>query len=405
MYISDRVRQGINSNEIPQAMSDWSEENAVPIRVVTHVTGTSGGWSRAQVADATDWPNVSDTIGTVAQRRELCESIGITYVHYGASQMDLGLTSHAYLDESGDYSAGGLCSDEQPINPIVFPAPSGSLQDGEPGPYGENIVGEMEARVIYDWFGCFRYVLEAGGILKRFKTVMLDALDSVGDPEFAERQTTIANDRQLEALRSFTSSHIAARLEALRSQIASHEQTMVAYQNHLNDAMQVLASDQQAMESLQLIVAGDDSRDTLTRDFAALQSHPRVTRLTFSNNKITIVTSEDFRITRPDTGDSRWLGQFRITVNLNTAEILIYNLSTPRNGRQHPHVTESYPCFGGHERDFRLLVQKCELGMLFELLCQYLETLNITDDWGAYGAYWFDLPDERPLEVAEEVTA
>lgn len=141
----------------------------------------------------------------------------------------------------------------------------------------------------------------------------------------------------------------------------------------------------------------------LLEEWEQLRSHPRLARAevrTSSTNtdqeSLLLQTADDLRLHRSDTGESRWLGAFEIELTLATGSIKLRNLNTRRGGRDHPHIVDQRPCFGGHSDAFAQLMSNGDLFVLYELLIQYIETLNLEDEYGRYGAYWFEVEDERP---------
>jgi hypothetical protein len=59
------------------------------------------------------------------------------------------------------------------------------------------------------------------------------------------------------------------------------------------------------------------------------------------------------------------------------------NLDTQRGGRDHPHIDQNIPCFGGHGTSFMEFLVNGQLDVLYELLIQYLETMNMADSYGS----------------------
>lgn len=147
----------------------------------------------------------------------------------------------------------------------------------------------------------------------------------------------------------------------------------------------------------------------LLRAWESLRSHPRLadaavrqsTQEGVEDCSLFLTTTPDLRLHRCDTGESRWLGAFEIELTFANAVIKMRNLSTRRGGRDHPHVSDQVPCFGQHADAFAQLMASGDLFVLFELLVQYIETLNLEDEWGRYGAYWFEVPDEQPAKEAD----
>lgn len=163
--------------------------------------------------------------------------------------------------------------------------------------------------------------------------------------------------------------------------------------------------DQQQMLDIALQARSDTRHaEHLLEEWDQLRSHPRLARaeVRASTNdteleSLFLTTTEDLRLHRSDTDESRWLGAFEIELTIATGTIKMRNLNTRRGGRDHPHVVDQRPCFGGHFDAFAQLISKGDLFVLYELLIQYIETLNLEDEYGRYGAYWFEVEDEEPV--------
>lgn len=168
--------------------------------------------------------------------------------------------------------------------------------------------------------------------------------------------------------------------------------------------------DQQRILDSALKAQSDGSyAQQLLDSWEQLRSHPRLHEAAVRGSSsedpeqqsLFLVTTHDLRLYRSDTGESRWLGAFEIELAFMTGVIKMRNLDTRRGGRDHPHVVDQTPCFGEHSHAFAQLMSKGDLIVLYELLIQYIETLNLEDEWGRYGAYWFEVDDEWPLEDSE----
>jgi hypothetical protein len=164
--------------------------------------------------------------------------------------------------------------------------------------------------------------------------------------------------------------------------------------------------DQQQMLDIALQARSDTSYvEHLLDEWEHLRSHPRLASAEVRDSahnpelqSLFLLTTEDLRLYRSDTRESRWLGTFEIELTIATGRIEMRNLNTRRGGRDHPHIVNHQPCFGGHFDAFAQLMSKGDLFVLYELLIQYIETLNLEDEYGRYGAYWFEVEDEQPAQ-------
>ncbi len=197
------------------------------------------------------------------------------------------------------------------------------------------------------------------------------------DEEIRSRRHTI--DRQME------------RTDRLRVDLTQSLSTLRTHQDLLDVALK----------------ARNDSSypQQLLRGWEALRAHPRLAWATVrpssrdpeNERSLFLTTTADLRLHRSDTGESRWLGAFEIELTFATGGIKMRNLNTRRGGRDHPHVVDQHPCFGEHADAFAQVMATGDVFVLYELLVQYIETLNLEDEWGRYGAYWFEVEDEQPM--------
>jgi len=205
--------------------------------------------------------------------------------------------------------------------------------------------------------------------------------------ELLSSQRPLAIEREIDSRR--------ARIDIVLRRTEDYRQEITRELNRLRSEQQLL--------DIALQAHGDRSYvEHLFEEWEQLKSHPRLAsaevRVATENpefQSLVFVTTSDLRLHRSDTGESRWLGAFEIELTLSTGCIRLRNLNTRRGGRDHPHIVDQRPCFGGHSDAFAQVMSNGDLLVLYELLIQYIETLNLEDEYGRYGAYWFDVDDER----------
>lgn len=230
---------------------------------------------------------------------------------------------------------------------------------------------------------------------------VVEAVRGCIDPAFLEGLEERREQRQRELFENYVRNSYDSRFQNYRASIDNQLIAVTNWQEAIVTAMREVNRQQEMLDAM-ILVRENDAGDEFMQQWEQLQAHPRVADIRFSgNNAIEITTTDDLRLYHPTSGDSRHLGAFRITMTLDNMQIRLNNLSTVRGGRDHPHVSAGRACFGGHQQSFNELLINGQILVLFELLIQYLETLNLADEYGRYGSYWFDAPDERPLEVAE----
>ena len=387
--------------DVTGRIGEWSNEHEIPVRVLMPssrgIPNPETPWTDGQVSVATrDWGRYRSLVA----RRNECESSGITI--YALSTSEGRPYSFAAMLDDGESELLGFRTQDPPMFPITIDR-TVSRSSGNWMTNGSAVVGEMGPRVIYDWVGMNRGFL---GIDDELVQAFVDALDTITDDDWAGQAAQRQLDAVIESLSEFSTRLRQTKVDQFRNGINSLEASLIHRQQAVAETIAELRQQQQLLDHL-LKLDDDSVVNQIKSDYLMLRDHPRIVSAQCLNGVLTLVTSDDFRITRSDTGESRWLGQFKITVDMNAQQCEIENLTTPRMGRHHPHVNGTYACFGGHANDFAELLRTGQIYLYFELLCQYLETLNLEDEWGAYGAYWFDVPDERPLveEVPESEVA
>lgn len=257
-----------------------------------------------------------------------------------------------------------------------------------------NLIGEVDDRTVYDYIGLHQDLQYQHDGLHE---AIVEAIKLSVDPEFASSAEMRRREAEQAALERYVRSTMNAQLMTQRNEIDGLSRNITDYQRNIATWAMELREKQQLLDAM-LLVQQNDGAEQALREWQLLGAHPRAQSLRFTEGELIITTTPDLRLTRPD-GESRWLGAFEITIKLDGLEIHLANLNTKRGGRDHPHVVNGRPCFGGHDNQLYELLGRGELYTVFELILQYLETLNINDEYGRYGAFWFDVEDEQSAEA------
>lgn len=348
-------------------LTQLEDELDLPIRVVT--------WNIARERDVLSWHSMSRRDLTLEQAAET----GITIWAAGPRP-----TNHGWTDlRTSEFTIyESLRYHTEPASPVI---------------YEDHVVGEIGER----WVGLGFIPNDGYNIPEAFANAVTEAVKASVDPEFLAGWAERAEQRNREALENFVRRSYDSRFQIHRDSIDAHQRNIVNWQQSIVNSMRTVQRENEMLDAL-ILARDNDAGDQFMHEWEQLDNHPRVENLRFVNgNSIEITTTDDLRLHHPVSGDSRWLGAFKINLAIDTMAVRMQNLSTRRGGRDHPHVIDGHPCFGGHHEAFTQLLSKGEIYTMFELLIQYLETLNLADEYGRYGAYWFDAPDERPLVVDE----
>jgi hypothetical protein len=261
------------------------------------------------------------------------------------------------------------------------------------------VIGEVVPRGFYSRIGHHRdsiaFVVDPAEI----EALWIAPFRRCVEPALISEWEQIQAAQQRAALEQFAQTIHNVQITQRRQAIDARQRSIIGYADLIRRERVALREDQRMLDAL-MHLAATDAAGEMMREWDLLQSHPRVQSMRFADNTIVITTTDDLRLYHPETGESRWLGAFDISIKLDEAYATqLRNLSTPRSGRDHPHVIDGRPCFGGNEEAFAELLADGQLYTYFDLMVQYLETLNLRDEYGRYGAYWFDVEDERPLET------
>ena len=207
---------------------------------------------------------------------------------------------------------------------------------------------------------------------------------------------TIAADAIAQGLSERKSTHLEAQVATHRADIDRLTERNADYAASITQNLMQMRDTRDQLDIAIAARDNDNFAQHLADEWAQLRDHPRLVNAELEDNTLTLWTTDDLRLHCEDRTDTRWLGAFRIEINLATGSVKLHNLSTRHGGRDHPHVTNGNPCFGGDHHAFAQLQSNGDLFVLFEMLLQYLETLNLADEYGRFGAYWFEREDERP---------
>jgi hypothetical protein len=234
--------------------------------------------------------------------------------------------------------------------------------------------------------------------------IVLDAARTCTSAEMVAEMEERRAAAEREAFELFAVQRFDGELNEHRQHITIQERSVIEWRNMIAAAEQTMRERTELLDAVLRMREADNGVERLWHERTLVAEHPRVESLRFDagSRQLIILTTDDLRLYRSDTGESRWLGQFEIRFQLGVPRIRMQNLSTPRGGRDHPHIIDNEPCLGGHRDSFNELLIRGEFYTLFELCLQYIETLNLADEYGRFGSYWFDIEDPRPIEVPQE---
>lgn len=222
-----------------------------------------------------------------------------------------------------------------------------------------------------------------------------------------ERAEELRRERALTRARDvFTTAATQAgnqRLTLAKQQLEQTRHDQVNFQDQIRASMTRARALREQIAGIE--AAGNGiTPEQVAEQWDALVAHPKVVNVSASGENLMIETI-GLDISHPDYG-SGYLGRFNIVIPpASHGGITLSNLDN-RKGRDgdrydHPHVSGSYPCFGGSSSLVAELQEARSYQGLFEILIQYLETCNPGDTYASPG-YWTNGYDEDEDEPDED---
>lgn len=213
------------------------------------------------------------------------------------------------------------------------------------------------------------------------------------DIDYVSPEYRDTRDRFIASIKEFRNSALENIDSEIQEQRRIHDNYIRSARNamwQMND----LRDQKRSLESLHEMKA-----EFIEKQFEKLLDHSKVDALGIRDEMLLIKTT-DLEMTNPATGQTLPLGQFEITLPLEASrsgELSVLNKTNARYAPQedtewqHPHVDRhGEPCFGSIETDMFDMLSKGEITGAFELLLQYLQTINPDDDYGKHWSLWKD---------------
>lgn len=384
-------------------LEQWEQDHNIPVRVI------DGGWAVGMEQPNNNWTDRQ--VRESGFTRQQASAQGLTIVS-NASHVN-----NAWIDYGRNIPIPPATDRARPdghtFSDIITAYPPGTDDPTGRGPYDfgdyepivwndptneqPRVYGEVGERVVFYYWHLSRCL---DGYWDH--NVLFAQLEDAIDSEAAERRMAELRERSFDHFMEFMSEgRINRQVDALRTQLQSHEANISQWQNSLAQAISQATGIGAQLQSL--VASTGRSQEEWREQYNLIVNNQAVTDVIFRNNTLT-VTTDHIRLQgqprgsygRNYEGQSRWLGRFQITVNLTDFSTRIQNLDNPQQGRAHPHVNGTSPCFGGNASEFTNLLGNGQFGIYFELIIAWLENYNPNDDWGRYADYWFNLPDADP---------
>ncbi len=132
--------------------------------------------------------------------------------------------------------------------------------------------------------------------------------------------------------------------------------------------------------------------------FDALLRHDKVEAVAITDLDDILVKTKPLDMYHPHEGTSLHLGEFEIQIPISSRSLHNFKVSNATNAREnedgdlydHPHINAGSPCFGALESEIVDCLSGGEFNAAFELILQYLGTVNPDDDYGEHFYLWQD---------------
>lgn len=194
-----------------------------------------------------------------------------------------------------------------------------------------------------------------------------------------ERSSTEINDRR-------------TRINVMENNLATSQVSIVAMQDELRE--------QQTILDRLLDARRDVSEAELITEWQKLNEHVKVNRVSLAG-KILHVFTENIEMTNPNTSETTVVGRFDITLNFETNNTYIRNLTNRRGGYDHPHVNNGRFCQGELEPTIQQLFRERQIGALVNLIIDALGHVTPEDVWGRTVGWFFGDEDAPDPEVTD----
>lgn len=365
--------EGTLPSEITDYLDSLSDELGRPIRVL------EGNYQ--QIAVPGDW--TQEQVDAVGVNAEECAASGVTIYNWASASQHR--TIHWEQLPSELYS-DGLNRDLR-VREVMVPHEDLALGDIRTFGTDQFALCEVGDRTV--WF------LTTLGYIPSPEELNLDIVLresinlSLDERRAEEMERRRAEQNRNSFIHMMTEEVSNVRLERRREELRRNETQLRSYETEMAQTMRQLVVARRELEIAE--ATASKSREDLIREWDQIEANVQVNNITFAGGSIRVHT-KNLDLHNPNSGDTVPLGRFEIVIDTSGSSISLNNQTGRRQNRDHPHVDQGNPCWGGHSSEVLGLLAEFEIGALIEVILSYLETYNPDDDWGRYAAWWFDNP-------------
>jgi hypothetical protein len=318
----------------------------------------------------------------------VAQEIGVSIVIWGSASESSGrewrtLPAEAYLDNR---------TRDLTVTDIMVPN-EGSARNAAPYVIGTESgnpmeIGEIQPRVVY-YFTHLGYIPDPEMV--NMETVLFEAINRAIDPDFTERMRREMEEASARAFATLMAGDPERRLRERRNVITQDEQQIAEYEEAIIRLRSTLDLKRREVDAI--LNTYNIDPENYRAQWNRIKDHPLIEQdsLTLSERQVRFTTkSLDI------SGDrGSWpLGVIQVTINLENHEIRIQNLTNRRQDRDHPHVVNGRPCWGGYNSEVIDYIQNGQIAALIEFLFGYLQSYNPDDDWGRNIRRWEEAAGE-----------
>lgn len=373
-------------------LREYEQEIGRPVRFLNGSgrTWANRAWSRSMVAACDGF--------SAAQ----CRDHGLTIISYGTMHPVSFRNSNAsrYPGNLGLFPTGNRYETGTRDMWDMLDMPESSA-DWIADPFyvgdGAYLVGEIAERTILWALPWLNYGNASFDLL--VKQPATKALDDEFLAGLVGRRATATRD----AFVRYAARVSNAGLDAIRRDIGTF---MAQHDRAVAEAARSKVELRQRQRLLDAVVSGDGalSEEGILETWAKLLDDPRIESVNFDSAERVVLTTVGLDITHPTTGDTVYLGKFKWVISADGTQMCeVHNLDNARGGFDHPHIHMNQPCFGELGSTIYTLIKQGNLYPAVELIFAFLASVNLDDDWGRRGAFWFEDPMDSPRNTTDEL--
>lgn len=356
---------------IKNALDEFAAEQNVPMRLL---------FGRFRTTPVPPW--TEDEASNAGVSLAVAQERGVTLIHWGASSQMYGREWNTF---PGEFYMDNV-ERELEIRDIVVPQLEGTRQaiPYHVGGADAPDIGEFGDRSVW-YFANLDHIPDPD--ILDIDTFLIEPIRRSMDPNRMEEflaevaeQSAIAFAEAMEREPEARMETLVERIQANETQARQHEQSLLTVRTQL----------EQGQRELDTMLSGlKQDPEVWKEQWRKIALHPLIAPNTLSMNELTVrYDTVPLEIEDNEEGDKIPLGSMRITINLTNNSVSVENLTQRIRNRDHPHVENNQPCWGGYASELLGYMRERQIAALVEFIFGYLQSYNPDDDWGRYIRWW-----------------